>query len=186
MAVSSPENQLTKHRAAPETIYIVGGRNSRRCLNTTEKYDTENDQWIAMPPMKQVRTAVGLASLEGVLYAVGGECETPNSQDGTMYLHTCERFSPRENKWENVPSMRNQRSFVGVVAHDGFVYAIGGEDMMTSFNFVERYDPDKNEWVSLPDMRLNRSGAGVAVLDNKIYVVGGHDRQVHHSSVEVR
>ena len=185
IAINSPENPLTKHRAAPETIFIVGGRNSRRCLNTTEKYDTQNDQWTAMPPMKQIRTAVGLASLDGVLYAIGGECETPNSQDGTLYLDSCERFSPLENKWETIPSMPHQRSFVGVVAHDGYVYAIGGEDKMTSFNYVERYDPDKCEWESLPDMRLNRSGAGVAVLDSKIYVVGGHDQQLHHSSVEV-
>ena len=186
MSVNDAENPLTKHRVAPETIYVVGGRNSRRCLNTTEKYDAENDQWVVMPPMKQVRTAVGLASLDGILYAIGGECETPNSQDGTMYLDSCEQFNPCGNKWEPVCSMAHQRSFVGVVAHDRYVYAIGGEDMLTSFNYIERYDPKKDEWLSLPDMRLNRSGAGVAVLDNKIYVVGGHDRQVHHSSVEVR
>lgn len=182
MSVKDAENPLTKHRATPETIYVVGGRNSRQCLNTTEKYDAENDQWIVMPPMKQVRTAVGLASLDGILYAIGGECE---SHDGTMYLDSCEQFNPYKNEWERVCSMAHQRSFVGVVAHDRYVYAIGGEDMTASFNYVECYDPEKDEWLSLPDMRLNRSGAGVAVLDNKIYVVGGHDRQVHHSSVEV-
>eukprot|EP00118_Oscarella_pearsei_P009849 m.57751 g.57751 ORF g.57751 m.57751 type:complete len:596 (+) comp34758_c0_seq3:50-1837(+) len=183
-AVRDSDNPLIKHRVPPETIYVMGGRNSRHCLNTAEKYDIETDEWTPVPPMKEVRTAVGLASVDGVLYAVGGERETPSLHQ-TLYLSSCEKFDPRKGCWQSVSSMHFQRSFVGVTSYDGRLFVFGGEDGDTSYNSVECYDHNINQWMVLPDMRLNRSGAGVAVLDDKIYVVGGHDHTVHHNSVEI-
>lgn len=131
-AVSSADNPSMKHRVPPETVYVVGGRNSRHCLNTAEKYDIEENKWKIVPPMMQVRTAVGMATVDGVLYVVGGECETAESRDGTQYLSSCEKFDPKESKWVAIAPMSRERSFVGVTSLDGKLQYMIIEKMCSS------------------------------------------------------
>ena len=68
--------------------------------------------------MEQVRTAVGLGSLDGKLYAVGGECEA-TGHEGTLYLKSVECFDPRVNSWSRIPDMQYARSFAAVASFNG-------------------------------------------------------------------
>ena len=68
--------------------------------------------------MDQVRTAVGLGSLDGRLYAVGGECEA-TGHEGTLYLKSVECFDPRTNCWSRIPDMQFARSFAAVSSFNG-------------------------------------------------------------------
>lgn len=77
------------------------------------------------PQMNMARTAVGAASLEGVLYAVGGERALADIQDDTLYLNCVEMYDPVRKRWEDKPSMKLARSFVAVAAVCGHLYAIG-------------------------------------------------------------
>lgn len=52
---------------------------------------------------------LGVATLEGPMYAVGGH-------DGWSYLNTVERWDPDGRQWNYVASMSTPRSTVGVVA----------------------------------------------------------------------
>ena len=70
--------------------------------------------------MDQVRTAVGLGSLDGKLYAVGGECEA-NGHEGTLYLKSVECFDPRTNCWSRIPDMQFPRSFAAVTSFNGML-----------------------------------------------------------------
>jgi len=173
-----------KPRSPIETIYTVGGRNSQRCLATAERYIPEDDKWEELPPMKQVRTAVAAGAVDGKLYAVGGECETKLSHEGTLYLTTVEFYDPIHNTWSNIAEMKHARSFTAVTVMQGKLYAIGGETTAHCYKSVEAYDPKTNSWTSLPDMHIARSGAGACSMDGKIYVVGGQDRAIHHSTME--
>lgn len=75
--------------------------------------------------MNIARTAVGSASLDGVLYAVGGECALADTQDDTLYLHCVELYDPVRKRWESKPNMKLARSFVAVASVGGHLYAIG-------------------------------------------------------------
>jgi len=108
-----------KPRSPIETIYTVGGRNSQRCLATAERYIPEDDKWEELPPMKQVRTAVAAGAVDGKLYAVGGECETKLSHEGTLYLTTVEFYDPIHNTWSNIAEMKHARSFTAVTVMQG-------------------------------------------------------------------
>ncbi len=44
--------------------------------------------------MTIARTAVSAASLNGILYAVGGECAPNVVRDDTMYLRSLESYDP--------------------------------------------------------------------------------------------
>lgn len=55
---------------------------------------------------------VGVAVLEGPLYAVGGH-------DGWSYLNTVERWDPQARQWNFVATMSTPRSTVGVAVLSG-------------------------------------------------------------------
>lgn len=57
------------------------------------------------------------------------------------------------------------RSTHEVVAMDGHIYALGGNDGSSSLNSVEKYDPKANKWAVVSSMSIRRSSVGGAVLD---------------------
>lgn len=75
--------------------------------------------------MNIARTAVGVCSLDGLLYAVGGECALADSQENTLYLRSVECYDPVLRQWIAKPEMKIARSFVALAAVGRFLYAIG-------------------------------------------------------------
>ena len=67
----------------------------------------------------QVRTAVGVASIGGFLFAVGGECEGSRSYEPTQYLESVERYDPKTNTWSEKAKMSQPRSFAAVAVLNG-------------------------------------------------------------------
>lgn len=65
-------------------VYIVGGRNGLRTLNSVDSYDPATNEWESVPPMCSYRHGVGVAEMSGPMYAVGGH-------DGWSYLSSVER-----------------------------------------------------------------------------------------------
>lgn len=106
-------------RSPVKAIYTVGGRNSQQCLATAERFMIDDNRWEELPPMKQVRTAVAAGALDGKLYAVGGECETRFSREGTQYLTSVEHYDPIHNMWRGVAEMKHPRSFTAVCTLNG-------------------------------------------------------------------
>ena len=72
-------------------------------------------------PMLSKRCRLGVAALNGKIYAVGG-------YDGSSFLKSVEVFDPMTNKWSYVSSMKVTRSRVAVVANMDRLWAIGGYD----------------------------------------------------------
>ncbi len=75
--------------------------------------------------MTIARTAVSAASLNGTLYAVGGECALVELQDETLYLQCVEAYDPIMMEWTQRAEMQVARSFVAAVAAGGQIYALG-------------------------------------------------------------
>ena len=72
------------------------------------------------------RTAVGAATLNGLLYAVGGECAFSGGQDDdTMYLGHVESYDPLLKCWKQRQSLNVPRSFIAVATLGGMLYALG-------------------------------------------------------------
>ncbi|XP_046864948.1 LOW QUALITY PROTEIN: kelch-like ECH-associated protein 1B [Xenia sp. Carnegie-2017] len=175
------------HRAQPQMLYTVGGRNSDCCqLATLEQYDVATNSWSSLEPMTCARTAVGTCSLNGYLYVIGGECANhANPAWDTTYKKIVEIYYPKENSWRRVAELTIPRSFASAVSCDGYVYALGGEDRLCSYNFVEKYDPEKDFWLPVQSMKRRRSGAGAAVCNGMLFVAGGYDRGIHTDRASV-
>ena len=78
-----------------DKLYVVGGRDGLKTLNTVECYNPKTKTWNVMPPMSTHRHGLGVAVLEGPMYAVGGH-------DGWSYLNTVERWDPQAHQWNFV------------------------------------------------------------------------------------
>uniref|UniRef100_A0A8C9MRI0 Kelch like family member 18 n=1 Tax=Serinus canaria TaxID=9135 RepID=A0A8C9MRI0_SERCA len=164
-------------------IYAVGGLNSAAnfyagdSLNVVEVFDPIANRWEKCQPMGTARSRVGVAVLNGLLYAIGG-------YDGQLRLSTVEVYNPDTDSWSKVESMNSKRSAMGTVVLDGQIYVCGGYDGNSSLNSVESYSPETNKWTAVTPMSSNRSAAGVTVFEGRIYVSGGHDGLQIFNSVE--
>lgn len=57
--------------AINQYIYVIGGYDGTRQLNTVERYDTENNTWEFMASMKIARSALSVTVLDCKIYAMG-------------------------------------------------------------------------------------------------------------------
>lgn len=77
-------------------------------VSEPSRYDPDTDSWDFVQSMYVCRGGVGVASMGGFLFAIGGH-------DGRTYLNTAEMYCPQANKWTMVASMNTRRAGAGVV-----------------------------------------------------------------------
>ncbi|XP_050342452.1 kelch-like ECH-associated protein 1B isoform X3 [Nymphalis io] len=162
-------------------FYAVGGRNtspgSSYDSDWVDVYSPAGEHWRPCSPMATPRHRVGVAVMDGLLYAVGGSA-------GTEYHKTVECYDPEKDAWAYVASMGRARLGVGVAVVNRLLYAVGGFDGARRTNSVECYHPENNCWSEVAPMHYARSGAGVAAMNQYIYVVGGYDGAAQLATVE--
>lgn len=79
---------------------------------------------------------LGFLHVTGLIYVVGG------GNDLETELSTVDCYNPVTREWMPVASMSENRINLGVVALDGFIYAVGGSNEDGATNSVERFNPD--------------------------------------------
>ena len=60
-------------------------------------------------------TFIGLALLDGFVYAVGG-------WEGTSRLDSVERYNPETNTWSSIPNLRMAVTSPAVITNEGKIY----------------------------------------------------------------
>ncbi|XP_050399946.1 kelch-like ECH-associated protein 1 [Patella vulgata] len=163
------------------SLYVVGGRNNSPDGNmdsgSTDMYDPMRNMWMPRTPMNVPRNRVGIAVIDGMIYAVGGS-------QGQQHHCSAERYDADIDRWKNIASMSTKRIGVGCAVVNRLLFAVGGYDGQNRLRSVERYNPERDEWNFVAPMNTMRSGAGVATMDCYIYVVGGYDSTSQLRSVE--
>ncbi|CAG9861985.1 unnamed protein product [Phyllotreta striolata] len=153
-------------------FYAVGGRNNSPGnsydSDWVDKYNPIKDTWRPCSPMSVPRNRVGVAVMDGLLYAIGGS-------EGNKYHNTVERYDPEIDRWTQITPMHYKRLAVGVAVVCRLLYALGGYDGVERHRSAECYHPENNEWTMIAPMHVPRSGAGVAAINQFIYVIGGYD-----------
>lgn len=95
----------------------VGGFNGSLRVKTVDVYDAAMDTWSSCESMDARRSTLGVAVLNGCIYAVGGF-------DGSTGLNTAEMYDPQTGKWRQIAIMSTRRSSVGVGVLYGQLYAV--------------------------------------------------------------
>lgn len=89
--------------ALNQYIFVVGGFDGTRQLASVERYDTENNVWTMVAPIKVPRSALSLTVLDEKLYAMGGF-------DGHNFVSIVEVYDSKLNKWEDGTPLTSGRS----------------------------------------------------------------------------
>ncbi|XP_061099816.1 kelch repeat and BTB domain-containing protein 11-like isoform X2 [Conger conger] len=119
-------------------------------------YNPVTDNWSEIRPLNQPRSQLKLVSMEGYLYAIGGEC-----------LFTVEKYDPRMDRWTTVAPLP-KGAFA--VAHEaticnGELYVSGG----SLFYRLLKYDPKRDEWQECPYNNSRKKSTDMVAFKNFIY-----------------
>jgi Flp pilus assembly pilin Flp len=148
---------------------FVGGGVHRDGQPLVFEYDPATDAWRALAPMKAGRGSVGVAVLNGKVYAIGGR--TPAG----ITVDTNEVYDPATNTWTAFAPLPKARDHMAVVAIEGKIHAIGGRFTSPAdrTDMHDIYDPATNTWTSGPPLPTARSGLAYASYKGMAIVLGG-------------
>mgnify|MGYP003729839947 CR=1 FL=1 len=162
-------------------VYLLGGFASNavhESIDTVDMFDPQAKAWKQMPQMRRCRGRLGVAVLNGKLYALGGF-------DCAVRLKSAEVFDPETNKWSEIADMIYSRSAPACAAMNGRLYVCGGYNGESCLASCESYDPVRNVWEPLPNMQRARSAAAAICFAGKMFITGGCDVVQFFNTVEV-
>ncbi len=111
-------------------IYVIGGRLSGAFIigfpgnmNLVQVYDPATDTWVTKSPMPTTRSGLNTATVNGIIYAAGGEVQT------TEYLtafRAFEAYDAASDTWWRLPSMLVPRHEAMMAALGNRIHIAGG------------------------------------------------------------
>ena len=128
-------------------------------------------EWFTLAPLAGgARQEVGVAELDGRIYAIGG-FEAPFAGQSNRV----EAYDVASNTWSTVASLPIVGHHIGAGVVDGDLYAVGG---LTTLQFnprndVFRYLPDEDTWESRAPLPTARGGLAVATLAGRLHAIAG-------------
>jgi len=135
------------------------------------------DSWKTMAEMPTARSGLGVVTVNGKIYAIGGE-------NGDATLRTNEEYDPATNTWNTKASMPTARSRFAIAVYQNKIYVIGGttgsgdvvgRQLATDANEV--YDPLTDTWETKTPLPTPRHDLGAHAVNGKIYTLSGIRRE---------
>ena len=149
-------------------IVVAGGiGEGRRLARNALAFDLRTRRWSVVPGPTP-REHLGVTSLAGTVYAVGGRTAGLD----TNLLHF-ESFRPGDRRWRRLQPVPDPRGGTGAAATAGRVISVGGEEPGGTIEEVLEYRIAERRWVRLANLPTPRHGVGVAALGGRVYVIGG-------------
>ena len=162
-------------------LYLSGGDDESRsdATNTHWALNTRstNPSWESRAPLPRVGDHKGVAVVNGIIYAMGGE-----DGHGTTYDQHADVFAynPATDTWTRKASMPTPSShFEGATIAIGTkILVMGGRidfpDETTSQ--VRVYDTISDQWTVLNPLPFDRLGGVAGVYDGRVYFTQGYSR----------
>ena len=129
------------------------------------------DFWETMEPMPTARSGLGVAVVDGKIYAIGG-------YNGSR-LDINEMYDPETDTWVTKTPMLTARSSFGIAVVQNRIYVIGGvtgpsdSESSGKTGVTEVYNPETDTWETKTSMPTPRSNLCASVSNNKVYLIGG-------------
>jgi len=139
--------------------------------------DIAEDSWTSKAPMHQARGGLGVAVVNGKIYAIGGSVAASPTSTGytySMYVGTNEVYDPATDTWETKTAMPTARWLLQANVVNEKIYLISGVNTASDLlNVNEVYDPATDSWSTKEPMPTGANLYASAAVDNRIYVIGG-------------
>uniref|UniRef100_A0A3B4BIB8 BTB domain-containing protein n=1 Tax=Periophthalmus magnuspinnatus TaxID=409849 RepID=A0A3B4BIB8_9GOBI len=170
------QTERTQIRSDSTHILALGGVMRQQLVVSRELrlYDEKTGHWRALEPMESPRYQHGVALLGGFLFIVGGQ--STYDTKGKTAIDSAYRYDPRFNKWLQIASLNEKRTFFHLSALKGKLYAVGGRNATGEIDTVECYNLKKNEWTFVTNMLEPHYGHAGTVHGDLMYISGGITR----------
>ncbi|ABX05450.1 kelch repeat-containing protein [Herpetosiphon sp.] len=163
-------------------IHFFGGAH-RRNLHL-EEWDSnkhfvlnlDTQVWRTAAPMPNARNHLGAATLNGYVYAIGGQYLAAESTAAQVEVN---RYDPSTDTWTRVADLPKGRGHItsSVFEVDGRIMVVGGSvnggDYGLASADVMLYDPNDDVWMKLTSIPGVRKTPVAAAYGNKILVTTG-------------
>jgi N-acetylneuraminic acid mutarotase len=133
--------------------------------------------------MQQARGGLGVATVNGKIYAIGGSVASSHDNvKGSQLVGTNEEYDPATDTWTFKMPMPTPRWYFGVAVYKNKIYCIGGQTKVGEVNGYaqlgqigvnEVYDPATDTWETKTPMPTVRSHLGANLVNGKIYLIEG-------------
>jgi N-acetylneuraminic acid mutarotase len=181
----------------PLAVLLVALFLSSSCViigNPVSGTSVQENTWVEKASMHVARANLGLAVVDGIIYAIGGDegADEGNASPGdTLTQHVVndtEAYDPNLNRWTPKADMPTSRALFGTAVYQKRIYCIGGYYGASIFigpetwNWkTEYYNSAKNEvfdcatnsWLTKAPMPTPCGKAAINIVNGKIYVIGG-------------
>jgi len=132
---------------------------------------TAEDSWTTKASMPTARAQLGVAVVNGKIYAIGGE--NNSATGGPNVLKVNEAYDPATNTWTTKKPMPTARHSFGIAVYQNKIYCIGGSINGPHLAVNEVYDPATDSWETKTSMPTARAALTANTVNGKIYLMGG-------------
>ena len=144
-------------------LYVMGGFNAAGA-SLDGVYVFDGAAWTSGPRLPLPLDHPSAATLDGVVYIAGGHS---NGRDSG---HT---YRLDGDHWTEVGSMRYARGGHALMAVQGRLYAIGGNNSRVNVAQVEAFDPAADAWTTVTSLPVPRNHVSGFVVGTAACVAGG-------------
>ena len=165
------------NKAFPITLVLI----SLTALSTVDAEplgEAVPNSWVSKAPMHVARSSLGVAVVNGKIYAIGGANGSELWPNVGRIMGTNEEYDPATNTWTYKAPMPTQRYGFAIAVYENKIYCIGGIKNYTKATGYEVtganevYNPITNTWETKTSMRTPRSHLAANVVHDKIYLIG--------------
>ncbi|MGH0166257.1 UNVERIFIED_CONTAM: hypothetical protein FKN15_053486 [Acipenser sinensis] len=171
------QTERTHIRSDANHLVTLGGVLRQQLVVSKELrlFDEDTKNWKALKPMDVPRYQHGIAVIGNFLYIVGGQSNYDTK--GKTAVDSVYRYDPRFNRWLQVASLNEKRTFFHLSALKGKLYAVGGRNTTGEIASVECYNLRNNEWTCVAPISEPHYGHAGTVHGELMYISGGitHD-----------
>ncbi len=145
------------------------------------------NSWVTKAPISQPRADLGVSTVNGKIYAIGGSINN-------TFFSSNEKYNPMIDSWTYRSPMPTPRSNFGIIACQGKIYCIGGNanvNYTSGYRGTEQtgvnevYDPENDSWETKAPMPTPRGNLQANIVNGKIYLIGGTGEEGPVNNVEV-
>jgi N-acetylneuraminic acid mutarotase len=178
-----PRSEMAWATECMGRLHLVGGYAEQRVDRPYHHvYDPASDRWTEATPLPRGANHVGVACMDGRLYAIGGFIEQNRRPHNECFV--CDLSAGR---WERIASLPTACGSVACVVMGGLLHGIGGaigdtSEAKRSVDWHLVYDPKADRWEQRAPMPTGRDHIGALAVGNLIYVVGGRVNSFHTNS----
>jgi N-acetylneuraminic acid mutarotase len=150
-------------------LYLFGGWNGERYLDSVYVYAPDEDVWRAQTPMPTARGYAGAAVIGGKILVLGG-------YDGRSALSINEIYFPARDlaqdvPWETRAPLPEGRYGMGVTSISNVAYVLGGEGEQGSTLASLQYSQEEDKWGAF-ESPLPKSWTYLSLLSSGSNIVG--------------